>query len=65
MDARQRLHDVQSALVERGLQDVKFCFAQNKKVPLSYVQQDVADALQAYKDKKFHPLRKAGDSRKK
>ena len=64
MDARERLQGLQSALKERGVQDVKFCFAQDKSVPMSHIQKDVATALQAYIDRKFHPLPKAGDSEK-
>ncbi len=65
MDARERLQQVQSALSDSGVRDVKFCFAQTKGVPMSHVQKDVADALEAFRTKKYHPLPKSKNSQKK
>lgn len=62
MDARERLQGLQTALNERGVRDVKFCFAKDKSVPMSHVREDVADVLQAYLDGKYHPLPPAGDT---
>lgn len=49
MDAKDRLHAVQSALQKRGVQDVKFCFAkgvsENGAVD---VMAKVADFLETY-----------------
>jgi hypothetical protein len=62
MDARRQLQDLQSALGERGVQDIKFCFAKGKAVPMSYTQQDAVSALKAFLGRKYHPLPPAGDS---
>jgi hypothetical protein len=62
MNAKERLLGVQAALNSRGVRDVKFCFAKDKTVPMSHVREDVAGALQAFIDGKFHSLPPAGDT---
>jgi len=50
MSAKERLKAVQATLVERGVRDVKFCFAPGAsgKMPLSEFQNSVADFFEAY-----------------
>lgn len=62
MNANERLKGVQASLNARGVQDVKFCFAQDKSVPMSHVREDVAVALQAFLEGKYHSLPEAGDT---
>lgn len=51
MSANERLQTVQAALEQRGVRDVKFCFAPGfTKLPSSVVKEKVADFLEAYLD---------------
>ena len=65
MDARQSLKDLQPRLAARKVLDVKFCFAGNRTVPPSHIQEDAATALKSFLDGKVRKLRPAGDSVRK
>jgi hypothetical protein len=62
MNAKERLESLQAALKEQGAVDVKFFFARDARTPLSEVGSDVADALQAFIEKRTHPLPPLRDS---
>lgn len=62
MNANHRLLDVQSALQQRGVTDVKFCFSLGlAQMANSEVISNVADYLQAYLDGKSATLVDVGD----
>jgi hypothetical protein len=62
MSANDRLLAVQSALQQRGVTDVKFCFSLGlAQMANSEVIANVADHLQAYLDNKVAPLADYGD----
>lgn len=62
MSPRDRLKNVQEKLVARGVIDIKLDLRCNDETPLSHVMTDVADALEAYLDGKYHPMPSLGDS---
>jgi hypothetical protein len=63
MSANGRLLDLQSALVKRGVQDVKFCFALGlDSRPKSEVENGVADFLDAYVSGRYEVLDRIGDA---
>lgn len=53
MSATKRLQELQSALVARGVRDVKFCFALKPEKASSEVASDVADFLSAYVEGRY------------
>lgn len=62
MSANDRLLGVQSALQQRGVTDVKFCFSLGlAQMANSEVISNVTDYLQAYLDGKVAPLVDLGD----
>jgi hypothetical protein len=63
MSANGRLAALQSALSERGVQDVKFCFSLSlNQMPASEVAGSVSDFLYAYLNNKYKVIEKIGDS---
>jgi len=63
MGANKRLQDMQSALLKRGVRDVKFCFSPGlSKMPYSEVASRTADFVDAYLRGRFQPLDKIGDA---
>lgn len=64
MSAKERLQEVQSVLEQRGVRDVKFCFAPGAsgKMPLSAFQNSVADFFDAYLKKRYSALSRVGDA---
>ena len=63
MSANKRLQEMQSALVKRGVRDVKFCFSPGlSKMPYSEVASRTADLLDAYLRGRFQELEKIGDA---
>ena len=64
MSANQRLLKMQSALKERGLRDVKFCFSATKlaELPSSQVANSVADFLEAYYNGRYKVVEKIHDA---
>lgn len=64
MSAKERLQEVQSVLVKRGVRDVKFCFAPGSagKMPLSDFQNSVADFLDSYLHGRFEKVARVGDA---
>ena len=61
--ANERLREMQSALTERGVNDVKFCFNLNlAEKPSSTVISDVADFLDAYLKGRSKVVEKIGDA---
>lgn len=63
MSAKERLQDVRAALEQRGVRDVKFCFAPGVTgKPLSEVHNGVFDFLDAYLHNRFTPVLKLGDA---
>jgi len=64
--ANERLQGMQSALKERGVSDVKFCFSLNHaEKPSSEVIEDVCDFLGAYLDGRSKEMERLGDKPKK
>lgn len=63
MSANERLQTVQAALEQRGVRDVKFCFAPGAsgKMPLSDFQNNVADFFDAYLEGRFTVLTRVRD----
>lgn len=63
MSANERLQSVQDTLEQRGVRDVKFCFAPgaSKVMPLSVFQNNVADFFDAYLDGRFTVLPRVRD----
>jgi hypothetical protein len=65
MNANERLLQMQAALVERGVMDVKFCFASGSDSrPKSEVENGVADFLDAYLNQRYTALASVGDAPK-
>lgn len=63
MSANNRLQNMQSALEQRGLRDVKFCFSLTlNATPASAVASSVADFLDAYLKSRFKEVERIGDS---
>jgi hypothetical protein len=63
MSANDRLKTAQSALEQRGVVDVKFCFALGlDSRPKSAVTNGVADFLDAYLAGRYTVLDKIGDA---
>ncbi len=63
MSAKERLQGVQAALVQRGVRDVKFCFAPGvAAMPLSEVQSSAADFLDAYHKGRTTVRARVGDA---
>lgn len=64
MSAKERLQAVQSALTERGVRDVKFCFTPGaaSHMPLSNFQNSVADFFDAYLKGRFTEVARVGDA---
>lgn len=63
MSANERLQGLQAALEQRGVRDVKFCFAPGVTTrPLTTVQSDVADFLDAYIKSRFTDVERVGDT---
>lgn len=66
MSANDRLHAMQTALLECGVQDVKFCFSPNQPaIPSSNVAGTAADFLDAYHKGRFKVVEKIGDAKPK
>jgi hypothetical protein len=62
MSAGDRLQMVQSALVKRGVRDVKFFFKLGlNETPRSEVRNDVADFLDAYVNGRSKKVERIGD----
>ena len=63
MSANKRLDGMRSALLERGVTDVKFCFSWRlEKTPSSQVAANVADFLDAYLKERSTSVDRIGDS---
>lgn len=63
MSANERLQTMQTALLERGVQDVKFCFSLGMQgMPSSVVAGSVADFLDAYLKGRSTVVDRIGDS---
>lgn len=63
MSAANRLQGVQSALEQRGVRDVKFCFSLNMaEKPGSEVAVSVAGFLDAYLKGRYREVERIGDS---
>ncbi|MCG3785752.1 hypothetical protein [Delftia acidovorans] len=63
MSAKERLLSLQPALEERGVRDVKFCFAPGVTgVPLSQVQERVYDLIDAYLKERVKRVERVGDA---
>lgn len=63
MSAKERLQEQQAALEQRGVRDVKFCFAPSATAtPLSEVQYSVANFLEAYAKENFTLRDRVGDA---
>jgi hypothetical protein len=64
MSAKERLQEVQSVLEQRGVRDVKFCFAPGAagKMPLSDFQNSVADFFDAYLKERYVVVPRVGDA---
>jgi hypothetical protein len=61
MSAKERLQAVQARLQERGVHDVKFCFAKGvSENPADDVMAKVAVFMEAYENGKRVPLTKIG-----
>lgn len=61
--ANERLRETQSALTERGVTDVKFCFSLSlAQKPSSKVGNDVADFLDGYLKGRTTVVEKIGDA---
>lgn len=63
MSANERLQTVQAVLEQRGVRDVKFCFAPGAagKMPMSDFQNNVADFFDAYLAGRFTVLPRVRD----
>lgn len=62
MSAKERLQNLQAALSERGVVDVKFFFNKQRGASLTAVATDVADVVEAFLDGRYHPHAGVGDS---
>jgi lysophospholipase L1-like esterase len=62
MSAKERLQDLQTALNQRGVQDVKFFFVGTNDIPTSHVAADVEAALQSYISGRVQEMGPLGDS---
>jgi RNA-binding protein YhbY len=62
MSAKERLQNLQTALSERGVVDVKFFFNKQRDASLTAVATDVADVVEALLDGRYHPHAGVGDS---
>lgn len=63
MSTNQRLQEVQSALEQRGVRDVKFFFKlEANAMPASEVKNSVTGVLEQYLAGKCAPMGKLGDS---
>lgn len=61
--ANERLREMQSALTERGVTDVKFCFSLGlAQKPSSEVSNSVADFLDSYLKGRSKVVDKIGDA---
>jgi hypothetical protein len=66
MSANERLQSMQTALTERGVQDVKFCFSLSmQEMPGSVVASSVSDFLDAYLKGRSTVVDRIGDSNPK
>ena len=64
-DVKKDLEDRCDQLSQRGVKDVKFCFASLSERPLSHVAKDVVEVMDAVLAKKFKPMAPLGDSQNK
>ena len=65
MSANERLQGMQSALLERGVTDVKFCFSLGlPQMPSSDVIRSVSDFLEAYLNGRGKAMETLGDAPK-
>lgn len=62
MSAKNRLDNVQAALVERGVKDVKFFVGRRREVAPSKMAADVAVACEAYLAGRYKKSEPFGDS---
>lgn len=58
-----KLQDVQAALVERGVEDVKFFLALSEQTTLDEVANDAASLLRDHLDGKCTPVKEIGDKK--
>lgn len=65
MSESKRLADVQAALVQRGVKDVKFFIQQGSERPLSAVKNDAAAMLEAFIDNRTMKMPAFNDSVKR
>ena len=61
MSPKERLEKVQAQLDARGIRDIKFTWAR-KNLPADVIMEDVASALEAYLEGRYHPLLPLNDS---